>query len=1173
MLTAHNTTKIACLVLLAAYSLCAEASVAGRFQFVSGDVKVVAVDGKERPALKGQEVDEGDTVVTMPEASAQLKMIDGGLIAVRPGTQVKMTAYVFNGVEDGKENVLLSLARGGFRTITGLVGKTNKQQYKVVTPTATVGIRGTDHEPVFVLPPLPGIPATTPPGTYDKVNFGMTSLTTEVGTALIARNQVGYAAAPNQAPVILPKLPDIYLQATPAPRAAKEQQKSDKAQGDGKQAAAGQASGKQESGDAGSADSVRTSSADAAQLATAPSLAAIAPMSVAPPTTPLTGTDASGSTLNTSNPLPSVTPPVTRTYTPGPAVLVVHPETPLLDTLTLANVNSGLASAQTALSSAQTLLASGNSAVSAANTALTAAKSAVDAGQAAYDLAIAAGAPSTDPILVSALNALHSGRQALTDGLNAYDGSGTGSAGSTGAVPVMSLADKALQAGSRLIKSVQAWLAANNATTRQDVDFGRQSLNYLVNQVNLTGSSAANSASTAAQNALSAAISAQAAASQAAASLASLSVTAPGYAGLKAASDAATAAANAARGAADAAVAAANASLAANTNGQQLTASLGQGNSWFYTSPYSTWSHLAGGNVTASRDAAGQLTGVERNWGVSGSYYSYEKIAQVGSTLTDFTQHAATGLAWGRWQGGKVSTESQYFDKDASGKWGLGNYDPASGQFVIGATYKNTTDLGQASLHWITGTEAQPGRLPQILTGTATYSLVGGTKPTDSFGNVGTLNSARLDVNFTAQTVNAGVDFSVAGVNWALQGKALPLYGGDSFYGYSCIGCTTKNLDVLDTFTRNGVPVATSTGGNSAYASLTGSLLGSGLNSAAMQYSVDDWISTAKADSITGQSFTINDKNIIQGVVGFSGVAQNPATPYRGVAIVDGSGGAFGNVTDIGLAGGGWYPGHFEGDVGPASRVVDSAAGLTEFVGWAWDYTPAGTAAASTFAQYASATIKVGSAANKDVGATLIDGTTISWGRWENGVIDIYSRDGSTKLGTVDNANRSIHWLATSTLTDALVSLPLTGTATYTLVGNTSPTDFKGNLGTLGSAKLDADFANLKVNASVTVSFSAATNTSSWSMSAGNIPIGKHNGNFESGTPLNGVNGVSHTVTCSGASCGAQSVGGLSGAFIGNGAAGAAFAYSMATGASTTTAGVTTFNPINAVTGMAVFKK
>jgi len=99
--------------------------------------------------------------------------------------------------------------------ITGIIGKQDKERYHLHTPTATIGIRGTDHEPMVVLPPLPGETSTIPPGTYDKVNVGATILTTQAGVTMIAPNQVGFAAEPDKAPMILPRIPDFY-QAAPA---------------------------------------------------------------------------------------------------------------------------------------------------------------------------------------------------------------------------------------------------------------------------------------------------------------------------------------------------------------------------------------------------------------------------------------------------------------------------------------------------------------------------------------------------------------------------------------------------------------------------------------------------------------------------------------------------------------------------------------------------------------------------------------------------------------------------------------------------------------------------------------------------------------------------------------------------------------------------------------------
>jgi hypothetical protein len=70
-----------------------------------------------------------------------------------------------------------------------------------------------------------------------------------------------------------------------------------------------------------------------------------------------------------------------------------------------------------------------------------------------------------------------------------------------------------------------------------------------------------------------------------------------------------------------------------------------------------------------------------------------------------------------------------------------------------------TDALGAASAHWAIG--LTPGNVTgttinnvQQIVGTTNYTLAAATHPTDGFGNVGTLNSATLSANFSAQTVD-----------------------------------------------------------------------------------------------------------------------------------------------------------------------------------------------------------------------------------------------------------------------------------------------------------------------------------------------------------------------------------------------------------------------------------
>ena len=174
------------LVLAASSWIAAPAFAAvGQMIFVAGDVKVKNLAGQTRAATRGGSIDEGETIQTAPGASAQLRMVDNGFIAVRSDTELKFDKYQYRGREDGSENALMSLVKGGFRTITGIIGRSNKTNYLVTTPSATIGIRGTDHEPFFIPPPAPGqIPIGTP-GAYNKVNTGSTTMTTAVGSQII----------------------------------------------------------------------------------------------------------------------------------------------------------------------------------------------------------------------------------------------------------------------------------------------------------------------------------------------------------------------------------------------------------------------------------------------------------------------------------------------------------------------------------------------------------------------------------------------------------------------------------------------------------------------------------------------------------------------------------------------------------------------------------------------------------------------------------------------------------------------------------------------------------------------------------------------------------------------------------------------------------------------------
>jgi hypothetical protein len=116
-----------------------------RVEFTAGDVIAVSADGSVRRLARGASIDVGDTVDTGDAGRAQLRFTDGALSSLLPGTRFRVDEYRYAGKADGSERGFFRLLRGGLRTITGAIGRANRNAYRLTTPTATIGIRGTEY--------------------------------------------------------------------------------------------------------------------------------------------------------------------------------------------------------------------------------------------------------------------------------------------------------------------------------------------------------------------------------------------------------------------------------------------------------------------------------------------------------------------------------------------------------------------------------------------------------------------------------------------------------------------------------------------------------------------------------------------------------------------------------------------------------------------------------------------------------------------------------------------------------------------------------------------------------------------------------------------------------------------------------------------------------------------
>lgn len=119
------------------------AATAGQVTHLSGTLSARKADGTAKLLSVKSEVQEGDLLTTEAETYARIKFVDGAEVVLRPGTQLKISAYSFAENKPQTDNVLLSMLKGGLRAVTGLIGKRNHNAVSYSTATATIGIRGT----------------------------------------------------------------------------------------------------------------------------------------------------------------------------------------------------------------------------------------------------------------------------------------------------------------------------------------------------------------------------------------------------------------------------------------------------------------------------------------------------------------------------------------------------------------------------------------------------------------------------------------------------------------------------------------------------------------------------------------------------------------------------------------------------------------------------------------------------------------------------------------------------------------------------------------------------------------------------------------------------------------------------------------------------------------------
>jgi hypothetical protein len=160
----------------------------GMVDIVSGVATVTDKTGANQPMYAGMEIYSRQSIQTGADGEVHIVTEDGGFIALRPNTSFRVDRYQARG--EATDEVVFTLLKGALRSITGWIAKKNPLTYRLNTPTATIGVRGTDHETTVIATGTD----TDQPGTFDTVYEGTTVMQTEYGELEILPGEYAFAA-------------------------------------------------------------------------------------------------------------------------------------------------------------------------------------------------------------------------------------------------------------------------------------------------------------------------------------------------------------------------------------------------------------------------------------------------------------------------------------------------------------------------------------------------------------------------------------------------------------------------------------------------------------------------------------------------------------------------------------------------------------------------------------------------------------------------------------------------------------------------------------------------------------------------------------------------------------------------------------------------------------------
>ena len=119
-------------------------SIVGEATMVIGSATAIDEAGASRAIERGAAIRVGDRIETQAGGHVLLRFVDGGRLSLRPASRLQIESYSHTAGQPQLGAIKFRLDEGVVRSITGSWGEAARERFRLNTPVAAIGVKGTD---------------------------------------------------------------------------------------------------------------------------------------------------------------------------------------------------------------------------------------------------------------------------------------------------------------------------------------------------------------------------------------------------------------------------------------------------------------------------------------------------------------------------------------------------------------------------------------------------------------------------------------------------------------------------------------------------------------------------------------------------------------------------------------------------------------------------------------------------------------------------------------------------------------------------------------------------------------------------------------------------------------------------------------------------------------------